>query len=416
MNLSAIIIQECSNVLNENKLHDFLKKCKYRLDMTDQSRIEEFYRQDPTPTKKYFNWLAVRVVHSDADIVAADLAGYSVVGDLISLVGEYHNFTKYGKIQPDIYKYKTVKALRDDLHLASQKVSKTQLRNASKSGIKKIYKDSDIQIVHVLDQNASCIFGKGTKWCISAERSQNAWSQYQPNNEIFFVFQPDEDPHLKKVAILFDKHTLTPRSMFDAHDQSISMEFMKSNSISGSRYEKLYDAIKIIQRYLEPKKAEKASEQWSKYVDVIYPALKYNILSMFNDRVAQLVNYEIIASSSILSDDDKLDKFISGIVTYSYPKLLQKLIQKLIYNEYVDMKKFFYYFDKYNKTSLEKRILFIQEVFDFNILFSPNSEIRPQDIPSIIEFLNGLFYANDEEYKKKFILDTMEQLKDLNNG
>ena len=90
-----------------------------------------------------------------------------------------------------------------------------------------IYEDENVKVIRPNTKLASCYFGKGTKWCISAEMSQNYFDSYTSQGKAFyFMFwagAPNPNHPFAKVAMVVD--TLSPvpevEEYFDSPDNSI---------------------------------------------------------------------------------------------------------------------------------------------------------------------------------------------------
>jgi hypothetical protein len=104
-----------------------------------------------------------------------DLTNYGNVWDKIS------------KAPKDINSYPDINALREFYnHLKQFTVSREQLKNAKKES-KKIYEDSNYLIVQPLTHNASCIYGRETKWCVASKDSSRYFDDYTANSKFYYV-------------------------------------------------------------------------------------------------------------------------------------------------------------------------------------------------------------------------------------
>ena len=80
--------------------------------------------------------------------------------------------------------------------------SSSQQRKQAKAGTQKVYEDENVLILHIKNEKASCYYGKGTKWCISATKTQNAWDEYSLENIFIFVLYKGADD---KYALQFQQ-------------------------------------------------------------------------------------------------------------------------------------------------------------------------------------------------------------------
>ncbi len=104
--------------------------------------------------------------------------------------------------------------------------SRTEKKKAVKEeGSKKVFEDDQIVILNILNKEASCTYGKSTKWCISADKSSNYWDQYYMSDLCTFYFVIVKDTKEKYAACVYPEGRI---QIFDPQDHSISMkEFEK---------------------------------------------------------------------------------------------------------------------------------------------------------------------------------------------
>src|SRR5437879_1808473 len=112
-------------------------------------------------------------------------------------------------------------------------------KNVKTNEAKKIYEDARFTIIMPLTPNASCIYGNGTKWCISSTASRNYFKQYL-NNLINFLFildrNKDETDPLYKVA--FAIYPNNRIEAFNAEDQRIDYKvFLKNTKLDPAIFE-----------------------------------------------------------------------------------------------------------------------------------------------------------------------------------
>lgn len=147
--------------------------------------------------------------------------------------------------------------LRDALgNLGTSKSKKKQKQKTE--GAIKLYEDDRYFLIAPLTEGASCTYGAGTKWCISAKHS-NYFKQYFKYQKVSFVFALDktkdkEDPNYKIALVYYDKNTVmqaaqmdpdkfgslkpdVPQEIFNAVDDSVCGDPYGSNgSCSESNY------------------------------------------------------------------------------------------------------------------------------------------------------------------------------------
>ena len=130
-------------LLTEGKLEDLIKK--YENDLGDKfygwykNQIEEFYEEDPSPTKKYFTWMSKILI--DRDIKGLDTDEYNLIEMIKYFDKNIHKFEK-----KDIYQY-TYEELINKYEQAISKVTKKELET---SGVEKLYGDEVIILITML--------------------------------------------------------------------------------------------------------------------------------------------------------------------------------------------------------------------------------------------------------------------------
>jgi hypothetical protein len=149
----------------------------------------------------------------------------------------------------DINQYQTLAELTSSI---------TDYENKSRRNVKKVeggnvvYDDGRFFVVNPLNHEASCYYGKGTKWCTAAETDTH-FKKYNDDGKLFYIIdrsKPTNDPNYK-VALLrkFDGEKL----FYDAKDDQIRsgweigseiLEKMLSN-ITGYLQQEFPEQIKI---------------------------------------------------------------------------------------------------------------------------------------------------------------------------
>jgi hypothetical protein len=221
---------------------DFLKLIK-------EGRVEDFkskYGQKFTPANadritknvspKFLNWVGktfdtINFEENFAKLVTAlkqferissnlpktDINQYGSLGELLTSLSEYQTKSK-------------------------RNVKKVQGGNV-------VYEDDRFFIVNPLTHEASCYYGKGTKWCTAAD-SNHQFNQYNQDGKLFYILDkslPTSDPFYK-VALL--KKFDGDMTFYDAKD----------DTIKGGKWiapgEKFDTIVEAIDKYLESEYAE----------------------------------------------------------------------------------------------------------------------------------------------------------------
>ena len=134
-------------------------------------------------------------------------------------------------------------------------IALSEYENKAKRNIKKVqggnvvYEDDRFFIVNPLTHEASCYYGKGTKWCTAAD-SNHQFNQYNQDGKLFYILDkslPTSDPFYK-VALL--KKFDGDMTFYDAKD----------DTIKGGKWiapgEKFDTIVAAIDNYLESEYSE----------------------------------------------------------------------------------------------------------------------------------------------------------------
>lgn len=188
-------------LIQEGRVDDF--KIKYSQKFGGEN-INKIVSSVP---QKYLDW-----VGNNLDIVNFD--------DTFDKVSKALNkFKKISSNLPvtDLIQYKSVEQLLS----AISKYESRQRRNVKKvEGGNVVYDDGRYFVVNPLTHEASCYYGKGTKWCTSAEADTH-FKRYNDDGKLFYILDrtlPTNEPFYK-VALLrkFDGD----KTYYDAKDDTI---------------------------------------------------------------------------------------------------------------------------------------------------------------------------------------------------
>jgi len=217
------------NLIQEGRVDDFKNKFGQKFSPEMIGRIVS----EITP--KFLQW-AGKVID-----------GVNFNDNFIKLSEALKKFEKISTNLPktDITQYQTLEELITAI---------TNYEGKSRRDIKKVeggnvvYDDGNYFVVNPLNHDASCYYGKGTKWCTAAETDTH-FKKYNENGKLFYIIdrsKPTNDP-LYKVALLrkFDGD----RIYYDAKD-----EYVRTGWIHGT--EMLDKILNNVTGYLQQEFAE----------------------------------------------------------------------------------------------------------------------------------------------------------------
>lgn len=174
--------------------------------------IDQLSSADPSGNMKYLRWMAAQV-----------LSGGYTTEETSDAIKKFHS--QINRItDKDIMSYDSVEDVIKALPTSEK--SNRQIGIERKSNSDVIYKDDRFVVVIPHDREASCAYGHGTRWCISATDSQNYFDNYSEGNTGFFMIfdKRPTRPKMTKVAcamLLGQSNPWNDAEWFDAADQSV---------------------------------------------------------------------------------------------------------------------------------------------------------------------------------------------------
>jgi hypothetical protein len=222
------------------------------LNLIQEGRVDDFkskYGQKFSP--EIINRIISNVTPKFLQWVGKVMDSINFEDNFLKLTQALNKFEKISSNLPktDINQYQTLAELTGAI---------TDYENKSRRNVKKVeggnvvYDDGRFFVVNPLNHEASCYYGKGTKWCTAAETDTH-FKKYNDDGKLFYIIdrsKPTNDPNYK-VALLrkFDGEKL----YYDAKDDQIRsgweigseiLEKMLSN-ITGYLQQEFPEQIKI---------------------------------------------------------------------------------------------------------------------------------------------------------------------------
>lgn len=218
-------------IIIEGKLEDLSKKYipKFNRDsftegLTPESVIEHLYVSDPSPTKKYFEWMIKECLGL---IERNYVINNEKIAKLVTDIQEFdknidklgQDFLDYNKeeIGEIAYKFLNGKALKDITIYNSDILRKiipslveykteSQRRRLAKEGAKIIFQDEKYDVYEIDTYDASCFYGQGSKWCTTDKKRDSHFKSYGTgNNKLLYVISKtktkETDSQFYKIAI-----------------------------------------------------------------------------------------------------------------------------------------------------------------------------------------------------------------------
>jgi len=142
---------------------------------------------DTTPTKKYIEKMCEFFVDGETLVKINDL-----FIQVISL-----------KINFDISQINYTSDLETLIFQRKQKMTRSEKDLIAQQGAEVTYEDDRFLVLYITTEEASKKYGKGTKWCISAE-NDCAWNMYYPSSNFYFIIDSkSENEDFNKLSVEF---------------------------------------------------------------------------------------------------------------------------------------------------------------------------------------------------------------------
>jgi hypothetical protein len=219
-------------MLIEGRLQDTMKKYSE----IDPEIIKQLSLSDPSGKNAYLMWMAQAMKDSGAGVYDVPGLARERIFDIVPIVNDFHKAKqrisqinkarkKDGKgLYPnDINQFKSLDQLEnfiDELGLSGSE-EKRKEKEAALGGASILQDDEDFFIIRPETKESSCFFGKKTKWCISATRSQNYYDSYTNQGKAFYFIlnkNLNDDSKYRKIALVYDKGGEF-ESFFDVEDE-----------------------------------------------------------------------------------------------------------------------------------------------------------------------------------------------------
>jgi hypothetical protein len=206
-------------LLVEGRLQDTMKKFP---DIPEYI-IKQLSASDPSEKNAYLMWMARAMKDAGSAVYSVAGPAGEYVFDLVPVVTAFHNskqrISQLNKARKgrgesllpnDISQFKSLQQLEDfldDLGFSSS-IKKKKEKEEALGGASILQDDEDFFILRPETQEASCFFGKKTKWCISATQSQNYYDSYTRQGKSFYFIlnkNLNDDSKYRKIALVYEK-------------------------------------------------------------------------------------------------------------------------------------------------------------------------------------------------------------------
>lgn len=212
-NINEITSDEAwEKIYSDTSKFPYLKGNKQIFDMVDAiypKRGNQF-------NKGYFNFLYNLIKNDELkDEDSYKAKQYLALFDMNSgkLPKEKRNITQFKNL-PDLYD-----AVSGFERGSDEPQNKTQeLKAIREKEIDRIYEDSQWKVVSPKTERASCLVGKGTQWCTSADKSNNMFDSYNNRGKLYILISKEDDSkyqiHFEDNQLMDSRNRALPASYF----------------------------------------------------------------------------------------------------------------------------------------------------------------------------------------------------------
>ncbi len=360
--------------------------------------------------KKYHKWI-IKQLESGA-----------IEADILSSVDYFHEYTHKFE-NKDLYQYKTVKELEDLIKQIESNKTAGDKRKEARDGAVYLGEDDEYKLYRIDTKEASILYGKNTKWCITMQDADYFYS-YSLNNEYKFFFAlrkvEKNDNDLNKIAICY----IVKYNRFDFYnqkDKTIKFKLSKElqelidtdNKINPQSYviklckEQNYNALaKIGNSYTIIRKVQQNiidSESFYKFYDYIKK-------SEINDHKLNLSFTKFIKSQDVLKFD-----FNSKYMGLNF---IGKTINRFINKEKIEYI-FKTYLDSYYKNKDNRRydIVHVRDLFLYKKIAKNNDliEYACDLYKNNIKIINNIIITASRTSKNPdIIVNHYQKINDIN--
>lgn len=172
--------------------------------------IERIEQADPTPNKKYTQWMARQFASSHPAVSKME----DIESTLSDYVHRFHNLNQRRRLAApfnDINRYPNAVALMDKIEQTEEDNPETQQGKADK-----VYQDDLVTVIIPRDQEAACRYGRQTRWCTAAVHGMNYFDQYNRQGPLYILIPRNPKHNGEKYQLHF-----ASRSWMDENDDPI---------------------------------------------------------------------------------------------------------------------------------------------------------------------------------------------------
>ncbi len=112
--------------------------------------------------------------------------------------------------------FQTIAEVREKVRQKKEEKKAKKQRNL-------VYQDKDWVVISPKSHLASCVYGSGTKWCVTMKDYSHHWDRYSKNATFFFIIDKNKDDSDNLYKVAFRKIGRSGKvELWDAKDYEFS--------------------------------------------------------------------------------------------------------------------------------------------------------------------------------------------------
>jgi hypothetical protein len=172
---------------------------------------------------KYFPWV-INVIKDLELFHPYEDSKY--LSDLRTTINDFDKFSDLNVIKnKDIGSYEDWDTVSKAVEEAKKRKEEIEIQKANKkNSTQKIYEDEQYLVMQPKNKESSCVYGKGSQWCISATQSKNYFDEYTEKG-VKFVFIVNKQSN-DKDAIAYHPKVSNKLEIFDVQDNERTVDWL----------------------------------------------------------------------------------------------------------------------------------------------------------------------------------------------
>ena len=219
--------QELRKIYNANVLNLNSPRVQEGFDRRMRQALEQLEGADPTPNKRYVQWLVRGYINGFFRYFE------DAIDDGNRFLRYYLYLANIGRLPEQIRDINQVKTRRDfsnsydmieRLHNAAQRElmwgdnrSEKEKAITDKGNSEEMLNNSEVRVLRVLDEAASCYYGQGTRWCTASTYTKNWFDDYNRDYNLY-IFIP------KKAEYIGEKYQVALPRIINSGNEIIMMD------------------------------------------------------------------------------------------------------------------------------------------------------------------------------------------------